>query len=53
MYLTSSETKSVLGILQALNGDDEMEVRRANAGQRLQQWVEAWIEIDKGVELTP
>jgi hypothetical protein len=35
MYLTSSETKSVLAILQALNGDDEMEVRRANAGRGL------------------
>ena len=35
MYLTSSETKSVLAILQALNGEDEMEVRRANAGRGL------------------
>ena len=35
MYLTSSETKSVLTILQALSGDDDMEVRRASAGRGL------------------
>lgn len=35
MYLTSSETKSVLSILQALNGEEEMDVRRAVAGRGL------------------
>jgi DNA-binding CsgD family transcriptional regulator len=35
MYLTHSETKSVLAILQALNGDEDPEVRRLNAGRGL------------------
>ena len=30
MYLTSSETKSMLAVLQALNSDDDMDVRRAS-----------------------
>jgi DNA-binding CsgD family transcriptional regulator len=35
MYLTHSETKSVLAILQALNGEEDPEVRRLNAGRGL------------------
>jgi DNA-binding CsgD family transcriptional regulator len=35
MYLTHSETKSVLNILQALNGDEDPEVQRINAGHGL------------------
>jgi DNA-binding CsgD family transcriptional regulator len=35
MYLTSSETKSMLAVLQALNSDDDMDVRRASVGRGL------------------
>jgi DNA-binding CsgD family transcriptional regulator len=41
MYLTSSETKSLLAVLQALNGDEELEVRRAGAGRRLLDLLQA------------
>jgi DNA-binding CsgD family transcriptional regulator len=35
MYLTHCETRSVLSILQALNSDEDPEVRRSNAGRGL------------------
>lgn len=35
MYLTHRETRSVLTILQALNSDEDPEVRRSNAGRGL------------------
>jgi DNA-binding CsgD family transcriptional regulator len=41
MYLTSSETKSLLAVLQALNGEEDLEVRRARAGQRLLDLLQA------------
>jgi DNA-binding CsgD family transcriptional regulator len=41
MYLTSGETKSLLAVLQALNGEEEMEIRRAKAGRFLLQLLQA------------
>jgi DNA-binding CsgD family transcriptional regulator len=35
MYLTHSETKTVLAILQALNSEEEAEIRRINVGRGL------------------
>lgn len=41
MYLTSNETKSLLAVPQALNGEEDLEVRRARAGHRLLDLLQA------------
>jgi len=41
MYLTSSETESLLGVLQALNCEDSLEARRVNAGRHLLDLLQA------------
>lgn len=35
MYLTNRETRSVLQVLQSLNGEEQLDVRRAKAGRAL------------------
>lgn len=41
MYLTSSETKSLLGVLQALSCEDSPEARRVKAGRHLLDLLQA------------
>ena len=41
MYLTSRETHSVLQVLQSLNGEEQLDVRRAKAGRALLELFDA------------
>ena len=41
MYLTSNETQSLLGVLQALNCEDTLEARRVSAGRHLLDLLQA------------
>src|SRR3954447_26527345 len=41
MYLNSSETKSLLGVLHALNGEGTIETRRMSAGRHLLDLLQA------------